>query len=157
MRSFKHWTPRYILNRLALMHYEHKYPESPWLTQSMIKILDNWLHPTDVGLEFGSGHSTLWFSRRVAHLTSVEHDPVWYTKVNQKLCTPKDNLGKVSYHLCEDGVKAGENSTYVTVARKIAPNSLDFVLIDGVARSYCAMASIDKLTQVATYQATKTA
>jgi hypothetical protein len=68
MRPFAHWTPRYVKNRLALMAYERFNPEQPWLTRNMIEILENWLKPTDVGLEFGSGRSTTWFARRVRHL-----------------------------------------------------------------------------------------
>ena len=85
MRSFQHWTPRYIWNRLALMAYERQHPDRPWLTRAMIENLDTWLRPDDVGLEFGSGRSTIWFAQKVGHLTSVEHHPGWYAKVNDRL------------------------------------------------------------------------
>lgn len=85
MRSFRHWTPRYIWNRLALMADERRHPDAPWLTRTMVEILETWLRPGDVGLEFGSGRSTIWFARRVGHLTSVEHHPGWYAKVKQNL------------------------------------------------------------------------
>ena len=79
MRPFRHLTPRYIWNRTALIVYERANPGQPWLTPDMIKILDSWLCPADVGLEFGSGRSTSWFAARVKHLTSVEHNPEWYS------------------------------------------------------------------------------
>jgi len=69
MRSFQHWTPRYIWNRLALMAHERQHPDLPWLTRAMIENLDTWLRPDDVGLEFGSGRSTVWFAQKVGHLT----------------------------------------------------------------------------------------
>ena len=85
MRSFRHWTPRYLWNRLALMADERRYPDSPWLTRAMVEILETWLRPGDVGLEFGSGRSTIWFARRIKYLTSVENNPGWYTKVKENL------------------------------------------------------------------------
>lgn len=36
-------------------------------------------------LEFGSGHSTIWFSKARSGLTSVEHNPTWYRVVRRSL------------------------------------------------------------------------
>jgi len=80
MRSFGHLTPRYIWNRLALIVYEQNNPNLPWITRDMINILETWLRPTDIGLEFGSGRSTSWFASRVSHLTSVEDNSEWYQR-----------------------------------------------------------------------------
>jgi hypothetical protein len=46
------------------------HPDVPWLTRQAVEILEDWLKPGYVGLEWGSGRSTLWFARRVSHLTS---------------------------------------------------------------------------------------
>src|SRR5437879_1187752 len=32
LRGFRHWTHRYIYNRLKLMAYERQHPSAPWLT-----------------------------------------------------------------------------------------------------------------------------
>lgn len=140
MRSFYHLTPRYIWNRLALMRYERINPHLPWLTCDMIDILETWLRPTDIGLEFGSGRSTNWFAARVNHLTSVEDNFEWYQRVRKQI----QNL-PVEYFLYEDGSTDSATSEYVNVARQMQPSSLDFCLIDGTARDYCAFASLDKL------------
>lgn len=148
MRSFRHWTPRYIWNRLALMAHERQHPDLPWLTRAMIENLDTWLRPDDVGLEFGSGRSTIWFAQRVGHLTSVEHHPGWYTTVNDSLQGKRGGVKLtdcVDYHLCEDGSSEGAETNYVHVAKQMKSHSLDFCLIDGVARDHCALASLDKL------------
>jgi predicted O-methyltransferase YrrM len=144
MRSFQHWTPRYLINRLSLQAYERKHPDSPWLTHSMIETLETWLRPSDIGLEFGSGRSTLWFAKRVGHLISVEHHPQWYAKVKQQL-HHTGLADRVDYRLLEDGKTDSETSEYVKVAREIQPHSLDFCLIDGVARDHCTLASLDKI------------
>lgn len=144
MRSFRHLTPRYVWDRLALMGYESHHPEHPWLTRTMISLLETWLQPHDQGLEFGSGRSTRWFVQRVGHLTSVEHNPEWYRRVSTQL----KGIGRnVDYRLHEDGSSESPDSAYVAVANSMPPRSLDFVLVDGVARDHCALASLDKLRQ----------
>jgi len=85
MRTIKHWTPRYVYDRLAVLIDERKNPDHPWLTADMVRILETWLKPTDVGLEFGSGRSTIWFANRLKKLTSVEHNKEWYRKVSDML------------------------------------------------------------------------
>ena len=94
MRSFRHWTPRYILNRLHLFLIEKRHPDWPWLTAASIQILSSWLRPTDIGFEWGSGRSTLWFARRIRKLISVEHDPKWYDKISHVL--KEENVTNVS-------------------------------------------------------------
>ena len=140
MRSFSHLTPRYVWNRLALMAYERANPDLPWLTRDMINILDGWLLPTDVGLEFGSGRSTSWFGARVGRLTSVEENPEWYEIVRNQI-----QSWQVEYLLHRDGASNSADSEYVAVARNMTPSSLDFCLIDGTARDHCALASLDKI------------
>jgi len=109
----------------------------------MIEILDTWLQPGDSGLEFGSGRSTRWFAKRVGHLTSVEHNPEWFRIVSGQLASLRGN--GVDYRLCEDGDADSATTSYVKVASAIAQESLDFCLIDGVARDHCALATLDRL------------
>lgn len=73
-------------------------------------------------LEFGSGYSTLWFSR-MARVRSIEHDPNWYAEV----CGAIDAYGR------------GRNRTSVVFQPDVAeiPNHCgkglyDVVLVDGV-------------------------
>lgn len=142
MRSFRHWTPRYIWNRTALALHERRNPTAPWLTASMIELLDTWLLPSDAGLEFGSGRSTKWFAQRVGQLVIVEHNRQWYGRVKLNLET--SSLA-VDYRLHEDGSAEESSSSYVEVARSMPEKSLDFCLVDGVSRDHCALAVLDKL------------
>jgi predicted O-methyltransferase YrrM len=122
--------------------HERRHPTLPWLTASVVNILDAWLLPCDVGLEFGSGRSTHWFAQRIGQLISVEHNPSWYDRVKSDL----DSSGlEVDYRLHEDGSSELPDSTYVNVARSMPINSLDFCLVDGVTRDHCALAALDKL------------
>lgn len=143
MRSFRHWTPRYIKNRLAVFYYEKNNPDRPWLTKSATEIFASWLKNTDVGLEFGSGRSTLWFAKRIAHLVSIEHNEIWAAKVRSSLAEVK--LANVNYRLLPvDSTNVGESS-YVRVLDEFSDNSLDFCLIDGTCRQYRAIKAIDKI------------
>ncbi len=136
-RTIKHWTPRYIFDRVALAWSQRAHPDAPWLTSAAVDILNSWLHPTDTGFEWGSGRSTLWFAKRVAHLTSVEHDHNWYDLLSRQLTGPLAD--KVQYlHRCP-------GRDYFKAIDTIQPYTLDFVLVDGENRDHCALAAIPKL------------
>lgn len=75
MRSYRHWTPRYLRDRFGVMLFQRRHPDAPGLSPEAVSLLSTLLEPTHAGLEWGSGRSTIWFARRVAELVSVEHDP----------------------------------------------------------------------------------
>lgn len=137
MRKIKHWTPRYIGDRLRVLAYERRHPEAPWLTGTMVSILESWLRPSDVGFEWGSGRSTIWLAKRIKHLVSVEHDEIWHQKIVREL--NKQALSNVDYKLCPNDID------YVSVVRNLALDSLDFCLVDGQRRDECAVAAIPKM------------
>jgi predicted O-methyltransferase YrrM len=127
--------PRYVVDRISILRFEHSHPDAPWLTSEAINILSTWLRSSDRGLEFGSGRSTIWFSKRVSHLVSVESNPEWFGKV-------KDMLHGVSN---VDLRHFPDESSYAAVTKEFAPQSLDFVLVDGIARAACAHGAIPLL------------
>lgn len=139
------YTPRYILNRTKLLFYELRYPDHPWLTQQANSLLSTLLKPTGVGLEWGSGKSTLWFAQRIKHLTSVEHDEAWYKTVSSKL--KANNISNVNYILCKaaEGQEKPGESSYVQVVNTFSKDGLDFVLIDGLYRDVCANMVFEKI------------
>jgi len=67
-----------MFHKVKVTLYEWSHSNYPWLTQQANLILSTLLKPTDMGLEWGSGRSTIWFTQRVKYLTSVEHDEAWY-------------------------------------------------------------------------------
>jgi len=144
MRTFRHWTPRYIFNRIVEKIYRRRNPNLPWLSPQANEFLQGWLKPSHTGLEFGSGRSTLWFARRVAALTSIEHNPEWYDRVSRML--KADRLANVNYqlHTKEEAAPDGQPA-YVRAAQSIPANSLDFVLVDGIYREQCMLAALDKI------------
>jgi predicted O-methyltransferase YrrM len=138
MRKISHWTPRYIYNRIALALYEKQHPDSPWLTSSAVSILSTYLKNSDIGLEWGSGRSTIWFAARIKHLVSVEDNHEWYQRVKEKLDYLK--LNNTKYLLATD------RESYIGAADQFQENSLDFVLVDGRDyRSTCAVKAVSKV------------
>lgn len=120
-------------------------PHHPWLTRSANPILSTYLKKTDVGLEFGSGRSTLWFAEHVSRLTSVEHDPVWHEKISKEI--EERNITNISYYFYPrtEEEEQGTSSEYVQVLNNFEGNSLDFVLVDGIYRCACAHSCLSKL------------
>jgi predicted O-methyltransferase YrrM len=137
VRSFRHWTPRYLIDRIALMAYERQNPEAPWLTATSVRILESWLRPEDRGLEWGSGRSTLWIAKRVKTLISIEHDEAWYRRVLARIS--EQRVENVDYRYRSDEL------SYLETTKDIPAASLDFVLVDGIARDHCALIAIDCL------------
>ncbi len=58
----RHWTPRYVLDRVLAGQYRRRHPDRPWLTQDAIGILDGWLRPEYVGGARESSAASLDFA-----------------------------------------------------------------------------------------------
>jgi predicted O-methyltransferase YrrM len=142
MRSFRHWSPRYLKNRIAEIYYHKSSPDLPWLTRTANEILASYLKESDIGLEFGSGRSTIWFAKRIRQLTSVEDDEGWYRKVRQLL--ESNDLQNVDYHFIPKNKEDDDaaDADYVKIMERIETNSVDLVLVDGSYRDFCALKAL---------------
>ena len=147
MTSKSHWTPTYLYNRTTEVIYRKMHPTSPWLARSAIELLDGFLRPTDVGLEFGSGTSTRWFAQRIGSLTSVEHHAEWYQTVKKMLAD--EHLDNTELIFVEkqnsNGGEADHMARYAGVADRFADESLDIALVDGIYREACALKVLPKI------------
>ena len=143
MRSFRHWTPRYIVDRIKLELHERRHPDYPWFTSMAVSILDLYLRKTDKGMEFGSGRSTPWLAKRVSSLTSIEMIPSYHEKVSAIL--RKQNITNVNLFLLERDVdeEIGKDSAYVRSIKQFKEESLDFILVDGHYRCASANAAVE--------------
>jgi predicted O-methyltransferase YrrM len=142
-RSFKHWSFAYLANRLRERFFRRLHPDLPWLSPEAVRILSANLQSSDVGLEFGSGRSTLWFAQRVGFLTSVEHNPEWHRRVS--IQARRLGLTNLTCLLVPGEDPAAQNPMYARMAERFADGSLDFILVDGIFRDACANAALDKL------------
>jgi len=110
----------------------------PWLTEGSISFLENFIdqNPGAKILEFGSGASTLWFSKRNVDLHSVEHHHGWYSKIKRILekdpaCQP------VKYYF--------RARPYYTLCEEFPDEYFDLIIVDGRNRKGCIFHSLPKL------------
>jgi predicted O-methyltransferase YrrM len=137
-RSFRHWSPRYVWDRVQLFRHERAHPDDPWLTGEAVRFLDNWLRPGDAGVEWGTGRSTAWFARRVGRLLSIEHDERWYSRVSAQLTARRIATVDLRLAPVEEAERPTRDHPYLALATSVPAHSLDFVLVDGVWREHCA-------------------
>jgi hypothetical protein len=139
----------YAARRIAYKIYELRNPDEPWLAPAAIAFLDRELPREGTGLEWGSGRSTQWFGRRLAHLVSIEMDHEWYERVLEQVGElPSVDL---RYLALEHPLKEPTRPTYdplpryVSVLWEFPEASLDFVLVDGHYRQACVLAALDRI------------
>lgn len=137
--------PRYALDRAQVRRSRRRQvTEQPWITEDAIRLLDSLLRPTDVGLEVGAGGSTVWLARRTAHLTSIETHEHWHRVVSERVAAA-GLQDKVSLHLLAAD-EPGAGTRFVPALPELAPESLDFVFVDGGYRDDEAMRAVTLLT-----------
>jgi predicted O-methyltransferase YrrM len=96
--------------------------EYPWWTPDAIRLLDKLITKEFYALEFGSGGSTMFFSRRAKELLSFETNPNWFQKVRDQL--DGKQLFNVESHL----VKSFDECRPIIVDH--ARHLFDVVLVD---------------------------
>jgi predicted O-methyltransferase YrrM len=104
------------------------YPELPWIAFSAIRTLSQLARRDWIVREIGAGMSTIWLSERVRHVTSIEADQGWYTKLrdilNQRGISNVDLRYEWHAHIMSDFTDVPESS-------------LDLLFIDGGPREQC--------------------
>ncbi|MFM2419471.1 MAG: hypothetical protein RL385_4194 [Pseudomonadota bacterium] len=144
MRPIRHLTPRYVVDRLAEIRYQRQHPDAPWLTPAANAFLASFLTAADVGLELGSGRSTLWLARRTAHVTSVESNPAWFERV--KSLVAQAGAANVDQHLLPGAEDDAESrKTYAAFIAQRDDGCLDYALVDGLHRAECTLGLLPKL------------
>ncbi|MAJ97876.1 MAG: hypothetical protein CMD07_01180 [Flavobacteriales bacterium] len=110
----------------------------PWLNFSLIDILKEKLNQNLDIFEYGSGASTLFFSKRVRSVTSIEHDKDWFKKIN-KVISDKSNINL--YYIDLD-------KNYPNSIKKIDPyKKYDIIFIDGRMRKECCISITENLKE----------
>jgi len=141
MRSYKHWTARYVLDRSLNLLSDFIHPHWPWLTRKAVRFLEVWLKPTDNVFEWGSGRSTLWLAQQVRRIISIETDAAWLELVWTK--TMFHHLDNVELKFCPDAAaNRTERDEYVSAIANTGKD-FDLVIVDGpVKRDLCALAAL---------------
>lgn len=140
-RSFAHWTPRYVTDRLREKLWIRIHPHAPWLTPASVDLLESLLTPRDTVFEWGAGRSTIWFAERTQSVLSIEANPEWHARVQQGIA-PYPTATCVLIE-CDAGSDPAVIDSYCSAPETIGSGRFDVVLIDGQFRDRCALRSVD--------------
>lgn len=103
----------------------------PWFTYPAIEFLKQLNLSKKVVFEWGSGNSSLFFASRVKSIHSIEHNKIWFEKVNSN----KQQNQQIEF--VEDTIES-----YVHSINK-AGKLYDIIIIDGdLFRKECAIEAI---------------
>lgn len=138
--------------------------QRPWINYRATDWLESYLTPTMRVFEYGSGGSTLFLAKRVAHVVSVEHDEGFYRIMNEKIShrgitnctyilrTPEsfdmDQIppyGTESFSSEWPSHKTMSFEAYVKSIDEYPNSYFDLVTVDGRARPSCAFRALPKL------------
>jgi hypothetical protein len=142
---------------------------TPWYTFPAITFLKDIIKPTWKVFEYGSGYSTLFFSKHVQELISIEHDKEWHDSLlvenpnlNVHLVTQNadahiestacynnfienfDQIRTNNYeHDFRHGLISNEFGGYASKIFEAPAKHYDLVVIDGMARALCAVMTVE--------------
>jgi len=108
----------------------------PWFTYAFIDFLTEKLDDNFSVFEFGSGNSTLFFAKRIKHVTSVEHNAEWYNKLMSNI---PDNVNLLLS-------KTESVDDYAGLINS-SNNKYDLVFIDGIHRNECSHTAVEILSE----------
>lgn len=107
----------------------------PWLPYPVVDFIAPRVSADLAVFEYGCGHSTLWWARRVRRIVSVEHDPLWHSRTQAKL-PPNAVLLLVELDY------AGRYARAIEETREL----FDVVVVDGRDRVNCVRNALRSLT-----------
>jgi hypothetical protein len=114
------------------------------------EFISKYLNKDDIFLEWGSGNSTIYFSERVKHLISIEHD-IDYYRIIKNITTLHEIKNIDIYHIAAHSptpnpCRYEQFKDYIEFVKR---NNFKFskVLIDGRARKYCAKSILDMIDE----------
>ena len=123
----------------------------PWITFKAERFFRKILRKDMIVFEYGSGSSTLYFSRRVTHVLSIEHDRDWFDHIQQIL--DEQAIKNVDSRLIEpeklteyhatgylSSSSSDENvsfESYVKSIEAFPDGYFDIIMIDGRSRTAC--------------------
>jgi predicted O-methyltransferase YrrM len=123
----------------------------PYMTNDEIVDLVSYITKDTEMLEIGGGNSTIFLSKLVKRLVTIEHDLKWSKSIKESL---KDLNINWQLHVVEPNwpqqhpfhpAENGQFTNYVNFISTLSDNQFDVVLIDGRDRVKSSLASIPKL------------
>ena len=101
----------------------------PWYTSEAINYIETYIQYDKANvLEFGSGHSTIWWAINAKHCTSVESDYKWYSDIKETL---RASGIYCNLHWCD------ELSGYESIVKHYSHLKNIIMVVDGEYRDEC--------------------
>jgi hypothetical protein len=88
---------KFITSLIYFRLYRRISPHTPYYTPGAIKIIEKLLNKTSKVFEWGSGKSSLWFSKRVGEYICVEHDQLWFDEILRHFKEKNIQNAKIRY------------------------------------------------------------
>jgi len=123
---------------------------TPLMWEHEYKLIEKYLEPDDILLEWGSGNSTIHNSGLVKKIISIEHDIDWVYHIQKTIDAYEiDNI--IIHHVpshTPDPIpcRYEQFKDYIEYV-KIKKFKFNKVLIDGRARKYCAKSIYDMIDE----------
>lgn len=105
----------------------------PWYSYPIVEFLMNKNFKDKIILEWGAGHSTLWWAKHAKKVITFESDVTWYEYI-YKLCP-----SNVSLFLISDNINDAKEY--------LGKQHFDIIIVDGFSRFECSSLSIDFLAK----------
>jgi hypothetical protein len=118
-----------------------------WMHLTEIALIEKYLSPNDIMLEWGAGGSTLNFSKKVKNYYSIEHNKEWFEKINQKAPENVKIFNIPTDQPLTSPTKKEQVSSYVNFIDNIGISIFDKILIDGRGRGWCAEKALDYINE----------
>ena len=109
---------------------------TPWLTYPALDFLSERLNRDLLIFEYGSGNSTIYYSKIVKKVIAVEHNKEWYKKIKNKL---PENSQIIFVNLDYNGIYCQ--------AIKSMNQKFDIIIIDAEDRVNCIKNCLNNLSE----------
>lgn len=107
----------------------------PWISWRAIDFLESFIQPGLRIFEWGGGGSTLFFSQRGCHVTTVESNEKWLHVINANRQVDNAGRGSMNIRFIPAETQVPEKiDEYIHSVRDGAP--WDIVIVDGLEKSY---------------------
>lgn len=107
----------------------------PWMNYAFVELLDERLNHSLRMFEYGAGFSSLYFSKQVKEIVSIEYDKAWEDKLRE-LLKPCHNHTLLVEPVGEGYIHAAQGTE----------EKFDVILVDGRERVACFKSGLQALT-----------
>jgi len=128
----------FLLSRLKKLPIDADGEFIPWMNYPIVEFLKKRLNKEISMFEYGSGFSTMFYSKRVKEVISIEYDMKWYDSIKNRIKEYQN--AKIHFKALNEGY---ENA----VSEFSDGKPFDLILIDGRKRMECLYKSIPFLSK----------